>query len=375
MSIAPTFEELQRRLADPFSAPARAATAAATGSIDAPPPEAILTAAQVWEEMANAWWNEDPNGQPVHFPTIAPHWSWMPGEVTLVTGWPGHGKSELMLQLMLTKSVYEGWKWGLYCPENMPARKLVSKLVQSYVGQTANPKTASRMSFAQYEDAAGFILEHFHVINPRLVTNVPKLLQVFKRLIDLHGIKGGLTDPWNALESNLKAYGGREDEMLKDYLNQVLDFAEDNEQCSVICAHPSGEARTKDLALRVPDQYSVSGGRMWANKVDNFLVVHRPYADDEPTNTAVDFYARKIKQEGLVGIKTPKEGVRLNYERGTFRYIDSKIGQAPLDIAAVERFRKFGTNELQSPLPTKPSQDVISFPPLPQSKFDEPTPF
>jgi len=74
--------------------------------------------------------------------------------------------------------------------------------------------------------------------------------------------------------------------------------------------------------------------------------VHRPYADDDPSNTAVDFYARKIKQEGLVGMKTPKEGVRLTFERGTSRYLDPKLGHAPLDVLARQRYRQYGTNEI-----------------------------
>lgn len=52
--------------------------------------------------------------------------------------------------------------------------------------------------------------------------------------------------------------------MLKSQLNDVLDFAEDAQQCVVVCAHSSGDARTndKEMNLKVPDQYSVSGGRM-----------------------------------------------------------------------------------------------------------------
>jgi hypothetical protein len=311
------------------------------------PADALLTSEAAWAEMRHSWFNEDPNGLPTHFPTIAPHWSWLPDEVTLVTGWPGHGKSELMLQLMLTKSVYDKWKWALYVPENMPARRALNKLVQSYVGQTTNPKAGSaRMSFAQYEAAAHWVLQHFHLLNPRRAGSLSELLPVLRHAVQAHQVNGCLIDPWNALSTNLKDYGGREDEMLKTQLNELLDFAEDNHQCVVACAHPSGDARTKDkdMNLKVPDQYSVSGGRMWANKVDNFLVVHRPYADDDPTNTAVDFYARKIKQEGLVGMKTPKEGVRLSYERGTSRYIDPKLGHAPLDVKAVQNYRQHGTN-------------------------------
>jgi hypothetical protein len=333
----------------------------------AQPADALLTADVAWAEMKHSWFNEDPNGLPTHFPTIAPHWSWLPDEVTLVTGWPGHGKSELMLQLMLTKSVYDSWKWALYVPENMPARRALNKLVQSYVGRTTNPKY-TRMSFSQYEEAAHWILQHFHLINPRRASSLDELLPVLQHAATTHQVNGCLIDPFNALSSNLNQYGGREDEMLKSQLNDLLDFAEDHHQCVVVCAHPSGTARTQDkeMNLKVPDQYSVSGGRMWANKVDNFLVVHRPYADDDPTNTAVDFYARKIKQEGLVGMKTPKEGVRLSYERGTSRYIDPKIGHAPLDVKAVQNYRQHGTND---PLP--PTQGTVPLRTSSHSEFTD----
>lgn len=333
------------------------------------PADALLTAGTVWAELKNAWFNKNPNGLPTHFPTLAPYWSWLPDEVTLVTGWPGHGKSEFMLQLMLTKSVYEGWKWALYVPENMPAHRIITKLVQSYVGQSANPKAGqSRMSFAQFEEASQWVLQHFHLLNPRQVTTLAELLPVLCHAVQVHQVKGCLIDPWNALASNLKDYGGREDEMLRAQLNDLLDFAEDFHQCVVVCAHPSGEARTKDkeMNLRVPDQYSVSGGRMWANKVDNFLVVHRPYADDDPTNTAVDFYARKIKQEGLVGMKTPKEGVRLSYERGTSRYLDPKLGHAPLDVLARQHYAQTGTNN-----PPPATQGTVPFRTSSPSEFTD----
>lgn len=312
----------------------------------AQPAEALLGAADVLAQMEYSWFNDDPNGLPTHFPCIAPYWSWLPGEVTAVTGWPGSGKSEFMLQLMLIKSVYEpAWKWALYVPENMPAKSVITKLVQSYVGQTANPKSSFRMSFAQYQEAAKWVLAHFVLINPRKVTSLAELLAALKQAVADHKVKGGLIDPWNALASNLKDYGGREDEMLRHQLNDVLDFAEDFEQCVVICAHPAGQARDQGTgALKVPDQYSISGGRMWPNKVDNFLVVHRPNADSDPRDQTVDFYARKIKQESLVGMKTPAEGVRFNFDRVLGRYLDPILGHAPLDVKARQHFEKYGTN-------------------------------
>nr|GFC09567.1 hypothetical protein [Tanacetum cinerariifolium] len=123
LSQQPAFQHNLVRLDYPLEAAHRAAPGLPER---AQPADALLSAQTAWAEMRHSWFNEDPNGLPTHFPTIAPHWSWLPDEVTLVTGWPGHGKSELMLQLMLTKSVYDNWKWALYVPENMPARRALN---------------------------------------------------------------------------------------------------------------------------------------------------------------------------------------------------------------------------------------------------------
>jgi twinkle protein len=313
--------------------------------------QALLDPAEVWAKMKHAWDHLDPNGSPTHFPTIAQYWSWMPGEVSLVTGWPGSGKSWIMLFLMLTKSRYDGWQWALLCPENMPARKLVNILVQMLVGQTCNPKY-QRMSFAQYEEAAGWVLKHFHIINPREAENLAEVAGVIRHCKETYGINGYLIDPWNSLGDNLKDYGGREDEMLKHLLGYLCDFTEDDELCGIVCAHPSGDARPKAGAeLIVPDQYKVSGGRMWGNKVDNVIVINRPYYESDPTDTAVDFYVKKVKEQPETGFPTPPGGVRLHYSRGSYRYTDPVLGTmanpaSPLDEQPRQLYEAYGCNDL-----------------------------
>ena len=315
------------------------------------PAQALLNPDEVWAKMKHAWDHLDPNGSPTHMPTIAQHWSWMPGEVSLVTGWPGSGKSWIMLFLMLLKSRYDGWKWALLCPENMPARKLVNILVQMLVGQTCNPKYA-RMSFAQYEEAAKWVLQHFFIINPREAENLADVAGVIGHCKEAYGISGYLIDPWNSLGDNLKDYCGREDEMLKHLLGYLCDFTEDHELCGIVCAHPSGDARPKPGAeLIVPDQYKVSGGRMWGNKVDNVIVINRPYYETDPTDTAVDFYVKKVKEQPETGFPTPPQGVRLHYSRGSYRYTDPVLGTAtdpvsPLDVRPIQLYEAYGCNDL-----------------------------
>lgn len=331
--------------ADLTTAPPGADTPLGKPAPLAQPAEALLNPADVLDEMRAAWSRQDTNGSPTHFPTLQGWWSWMPGEATLVTGWPGHGKTELMLQLMLVKSVYDGWSWGLDCPENMPSWKLVRKLVQMYVGQTCNPKYR-RLSFAEYEDAAAWVLRHFHLVNPRKAGKLDEVLAVMQHVAVTHKTKGFLFDPWNTLTDNLRDYGGRDDEMLKHQLGKLCDFAEDYDQCAVVCAHPAGVARTAEGKLKVPDQFSVAQGRMWANKIDNLLVVHRPLYDELPTDNTVAFHAKKIKEQPETGFPTSADGVALSYERTSFRYTDPKLGYSPLDVKALNAYRQHGTNYL-----------------------------
>jgi hypothetical protein len=69
----------------------------------------------------------------------------------------------------------------------------------------------------------------------------------------------------------------------------------------------------------VPDMYDIAGGAMWSNKVDNILVVNRPYYISDPANTQVDIHVRKIKKQKLVGVP----GVcALDYSRKTNRYTE-----------------------------------------------------
>ncbi|MCC2547693.1 hypothetical protein LJY25_14655 [Hymenobacter sp. BT175] len=339
----------------------RPAPALVASAADAAP---IISPETVYAESLHAWDHTNPNGSPTHYPTVDKHWLWQPGECCAVTGWPGMGKSLAELNKMVTKSVYDGWKWGLFVPENMPIRKAVAILVQAYVGQSVNPKHPFRMSRAQYEDAVKWVMGHFIFIDPRQAHSLKTLLPAVKAAKKF-GIRGWLLDPWNDLESKLGEFSGMMSEQLKAQLGLVLDFTKDEQLCTVICVHPAGEARNpKTLELKIPDQYSMEGGRMWPNRMDSICVWHRPMCDEDPTDSAVDLYVKKMRNEPESGFKTPKEGIRLNYERRAFRYFDPLLGMSPLDPKIIQRYRDTG-----SVLPSAPAE--LSLNKFPQSTFQD----
>ena len=334
----------------------------------------LISAADVLAQALHAFDHGNPNGSPTHYPSLDKHLTWQQGEVRAVTGWPGHGKSLAELNLMATKSVYDGWKWGLFVPENMPLHKATNILVQAYTGLNTNPKYGRRMGRAQYEEAVKWVAGHFTFIDPRLAHSLKTLLPAV-RAAKRFGIHGWLLDPWNDLESKLGEFSGMMSEQLKAQLGLVLDFTKDENLCTTICVHPSGDARNpKTLELKVPDQYSMEGGRMWPNRMDSIVVWHRPLADEDPTDSSVDFRVKKMRNEPESGFKTGKDGVRLNYERAAFRYIDPVLGCSPLEEAAVRRYRETGSNQIKPSVQGQFSAERYTPAPLPPSQFEHAAP-
>jgi len=55
------------------------------------------------------------------FPEIDEIFRWKKGDINLIVGYGNHGKSTFILQLMMIKSKYDGWKWAVFSPEKYPA--------------------------------------------------------------------------------------------------------------------------------------------------------------------------------------------------------------------------------------------------------------
>ena len=55
------------------------------------------------------------------------------GELHIVTGIPGHGKSEFLDALMVNLAKKEGWNIGLFSPENFPLEYHASKLIEKAI--------------------------------------------------------------------------------------------------------------------------------------------------------------------------------------------------------------------------------------------------
>jgi hypothetical protein len=267
------------------------------------------------------------NGETTHFDAIDQYWTWMRGELNTVTGYPNHGKSEFVLQLMVIKAALSGWKFAIYGPESV-ATKIFLTIIQMYIGGSANAKDKGKGHYLtpeEVEHGLAFAEAHFFVLRPAEDEKMgpAEALAYFDYIHKTHGLDGCMLDPWNQLDHDDTTM--REDQYISGWLTKIKRFAQRKEVAFFVTAHPAGDVTDRATGeLRVPKAYNISGGKMWNNKSDNVLAVHRPKFPASET----EVWIHKIKQWGLVG----KAGmVLLDYRPEAFRYFAINGSRSPLD--------------------------------------------
>jgi twinkle protein len=272
-------------------------------------------------------------GETTHFADLDTHFTWKSGDFTVVSGRPGSGKSEWVLQLMLVKSKFTGWKWGIFSPESYPASEFYDSLIHSYVGKTTDPTSKFQMSLDEYEEAANFIQQHFFFIYPDTNHTVEEVEANFLFLHnklqqeseDGTGLAGVLIDPYNQLEQDFSL---RDDQYLQRFITHRKRFALENNLHYVTVVHPKAMSKNKDGEYDVVDAYDLANGAMWINKTDNFISIYRPAQCLNPKDTGVEIHVKKIKKQKLVGV--PGD-VFWTFDRRSNRYyVDAK---SPLELS------------------------------------------
>jgi len=232
---------------------------------------------------------------PTRIDVLDEYFRWKKGDINLCTGYANAGKSTFMLQLMLIKSIWDGWKWAVFSPENFPAYDFYDDLVEMYVG-----KWKTDMKKEEYIEACDFIGQHIFFVYPEHEHDIESVHNKFRYLILKKGLDGVMIDPFNQLDSMQKAYQ-REDQYLSSILKDIKRFALLNGICYNIIAHPKSPSYREDKSLPVADMYDLAGGAMWGNKIDNILSYYRPRFHEDKNSKEVEIWVQKIKRKRTGG--------------------------------------------------------------------------
>jgi twinkle protein len=229
----------------------------------------------------------------------------MPGELTIVTGIPGHGKSEFIDALVLKLAQEHGWGTAFCSPENLPVTRHLMKLLEKQVGGPFYDK-GPRARMTEYEmiDGLEFIHQHVTLIAPDESLTIPDLLTKAKALVFQRGVRGLVLDPWNEFDHK-RAPGLSETEHVSASLGLLRRFARTHGVHVWVVAHPAKMQKNLDDKYPVPRPYDISGSAHWYNRADNCLSVWRDVGDPEKRHE-VEVHIQKVRNKhvGTVGMTT-----------------------------------------------------------------------
>lgn len=228
------------------------------------------------------------------------------GEYTLASGIPNYGKSYLMAKWMLLMRVLlYGEKFAIFSPEENPAEEFYHDFVEILLGADCTPANAhGRPSLEEYSNAYDWVGRHIFYIYPESATPTPEyVLGRFLELIIKEKVDGVILDPFNQLSHNYASAGGRTDLYLEATLSIFKRFAVENNVYEIIIGHPNKMSKDSSGEYPCPDIYDMSNGAMWSNKIDNLVIIHRPFGVTKPDDPTCEFHSKKIKKQKQVGIR------------------------------------------------------------------------
>lgn len=245
------------------------------------------------------------------FPAFRKKLQIAPGQLVVVTGHPGHGKSTFVGNLVFNTVKAHDIGVVVATFETTPRPYYMKLLRQFYIG-----RPLAEMTDLEVATADEWIEDHYRfLVHPE---DSPTLDWVMEWSLKAEQFKILIIDPWNRLESQRER-----DETETDYirwaLNELSKFAKKHDVCVIVVAHPAKrDSRVRD---KMPMLEDIAGSKHWDNIPDQGIIVHRSQFEDEDGKRCWDANVQhaKSRHEELGYICNLK--VRLNPR--TWRYEDS----------------------------------------------------
>lgn len=259
------------------------------------PVEGLLSMADVEAEVDDFYENGYPKGLRAHIPGFDELLTFMPGQLTVITGSPGSGKSEFVDWLITSLSRMHGITWGI-CSFETTVPFHITKLAEKYTDKSFafRKNKDDRMTQSQYDYSKKQILKNFLFMNISLIDiTMDGLLAKAEEMVKSKGITGLLFDPWNCIEHK---YGEEsETKYVLTCLNKLIHFLDKYQVHGFLVAHPVKLGKDKKTGkTSVPTLYDISGSAHFFNRTHNGIVVDRNKATGQ-----VEIYVQKVKYSWL----------------------------------------------------------------------------
>jgi len=280
------------------------------------------------------WENGYPKGDRVGLQGLDPLLSFRGGELTMVTGISGSGKSEFLDYIMVELSKQHDWKWAVCSMENpgdIHTTKIIEKYLKANLTDIYDSETGEifyhKADREQIKEALAFSYNYFNYIEHattlkdgekhRSVLSIDYILDQAKKLVSMYGTKGLVIDPWNTIEHDIKN-NELETNYVSRILSKIIAFAEDYNVHVFLVAHPT-KGVTINGVDRVATLNDISGSGNFFNKTHNGISVFREKDKDKNPDNLVEVHVQKVKFKfvGTLG------SCKLEYDLRTGNYFDT----------------------------------------------------
>lgn len=286
-----------------------------------------------WDGILDIYNNGLPKGDKTGDRQFDEHLGCMPGELTMVTGIPGHGKSIYLDQISIGLCINSGWRFGVCSPESHPMSFYFTRLIKRLLGKKFSK---ANIDINELEQSREWVKDRYFLIKPDSGYSLDSILSSAKTLVIRKGIKGLIMDPWNRIE-NTKPRGMDDGEWIVSCLVKIITFAQSNGVHVFLVAHPTKMQKVPDGSnYHVPNLYSISGSAHFFNMTQNGFTIFRNFVTNQ---TEVHF--QKVKWEHLgkmgMGIYSYHEPNARFYEAGSdpeINWLNNKIETVEDDIVS-----------------------------------------
>ena len=286
---------------------------------------------QVWDYYENGY----PKGDKIGLQGFDDLLSFRGGELTMVTGISGSGKSEFLDYVMVELAKKKDWRFAVCSMENpkdIHFIKIAEKYLNTNLFDILNYNTGEvyfdRAERHQVQNAMDFHHNHFNYIEHatskkdgethRSLLNIDYVLKQAKNVVKMYGVKGLVIDPWNTLDHDMKQ-GELETNYVARILSKIIAFAEDYNVHVFLVAHPTKGVTEKGVD-RVATLNDISGSGHFFNKTHNGISVFREKSREKNPQNLVEVHVQKVKFKFIGNLG--KCMLKYDKRTGNYQYTD-----------------------------------------------------
>ena len=285
------------------------------------------------------------------------------GEVTILSGLNGSGKSSWLNSVMLNV-IHRGYKVACFSGEltdfNVMKWLTQSAAGKNYVHKIEGSDYAYEVDDKVYDKVADWLSDKFYLFNNNYGNKFEQVISDLEEVAN-KGIHLIVLD--NLMSISINGISGDRNEKQKQFILEVVEFAKKKNVHVVVVCHPRKESGTQTLLRKE----SIAGSSDLSNAVQNVAIVHR--CGEDFCKRASEFFGKEkaekyMEYSNVVEIcKNRSYGVvdflvGMYYEVETKRFKNYKAEHIVYGWQEEPNVYEQPQDESQSTMPFNPFEDV-----------------